>query len=587
MKHSKLFTVIVCILMFICTLSACKKEPPPPPTYSVTFDANGGSILSGDGVQTVTEGADAIPPTVERKGYEFNGWEGSYTSVASDSSVRAKWIPIHTVIFDADGGTVSDTALLKQTVREGESATVPDVVRDGYEFLGWDNSATDVTSDVTIKAKWVRLFTVSYILSGGETTSTTQDKYIKQTIRDGEQATAPQVKRNGYIFKEWKKDINAAGDKITYTAVWERKVYSASEINKLISPATVEISTFRRNNIPLSVGSGFFIDSYGTIVTNYHVVAGAYKIVVKTAQGKEYIATNILGYSKDKDVAYIKVNAMGNETSFIKLSSAKPAVGEAVYALGSSLGLTGTFSSGIVSYVDRVIDNVKFIQTTAPISSGNSGGPLVNQYGEVVGMNTATYTNGQNLNLSITADEISSVSKNKAITVETFFQATCIIKYFPGECVLPFNEVGTSINSHECVSGYTYDTNFSTTSDVDMYLTKVNSDSDLLLIVITADTYEEIYDFSVGIIYSNTSKIYQSSAQFLDWDEQIINETVVQNSDGTYSWLVAMYPPKDKYKSGYKYYGLAVGYADKPMDYSYYSCSLSSEELQAFVEYWG
>ena len=573
--------------MFVCTLSACKKEPPPPPTYSVTFDANGGSILSGDGVQTITEGADAIPPTVERKGYEFNGWEGSYTSVASDSSVRAKWIPVYIVTFDADGGTVSDTALLKQTVREGESATVPDVVRDGYEFLGWDSDATGVTSDVTIKAKWVRLFTVSYILSGGETTSVTQDKYIKQTIRDGEQATAPQVKREGYIFKEWEKAINAAGDKITYTAVWERKVYSATEINKLISPATVEISTFRRNNIPLSVGSGFFIDAYGTIVTNYHVIAGAYKIVVKTAQGKEYTATNILGYSKAKDVAYIKVNAMGNETSFIKLSSAKPAVGEAVYALGSSLGLTGTFSSGIVSYVDRVVDNVKFIQTTAPISSGNSGGPLVNQYGEVIGMNTATYTDGQNLNLSVTADEIRSVSKSNAITVETFFQANCIIKFFPGECVIAFDEVGTSLNSQECVSGYTYDTNFSTTSDVDMYLTKVNSDSDLLLIVITADTYEELYDFSVGIIYSNTSKVYQSSAKFLDWDDQLISEVVIKNSDGTYSWMVAMYPPKDKYKSGYVYYGLAVGYAGKPMDYSYYSCSLSSEELQEFVEYWG
>lgn len=587
MKKSRILSVILLIMAFACLLVGCKKEPPPPPTYSVTFDANGGSILSGDGVQTITEGADAIPPTVERKGYEFNGWEGSYTSVASDISVRAKWIPVYTVTFDADGGTASDTALLKQTVREGESATVPDVVRDGYEFLGWDNDAANVTSDVTVKAKWVRLFTVSYILSGGETTSATQDKYIKQTIRDGEQATAPQVKREGYIFKEWEKEINAAGDKITYTAVWERKVYSATEINKLISPATVEISTFRRNNIPLSVGSGFFIDAYGTVITNYHVIAGAYKIVVKTAQGKEYTATNILGYSKAKDVAYIKVNAMGNETSFIKLSSAKPAVGEAVYALGSSLGLTGTFSSGIVSYVDRVVDNVKFIQTTAPISSGNSGGPLVNQYGEVIGMNTATYTDGQNLNLSVTADEIRSVSKSNAITVETFFQANCILKFFPGEYVIRFDEVGTSLNSQECVSGYTYDTNFSTTSDVDMYLTKVNSDSDLLLIVITADTYEELYDFSVGIIYSNTSKVYQSSAKFLDWDDQLISEVVIKNSDGTYSWMVAMYPPKDKYKSGYVYYGLAVGYAGKPMDYSYYSCSLSSEELQEFVEYWG
>ena len=131
MKKSRILSVILLIMAFACLLVGCKKEPPPPPTYSVTFDANGGSILSGDGVQTITEGADAIPPTVERKGYEFNGWEGSYTSVASDSSVRAKWIPVYTVTFDADGGTASDTALLKQTVREGESATVPDVVRDG------------------------------------------------------------------------------------------------------------------------------------------------------------------------------------------------------------------------------------------------------------------------------------------------------------------------------------------------------------------------------------------------------------------------------------------------------------------------
>lgn len=584
MKNIKTLSAILIIMMIACLFTGCMESIKPVNTYTVTFDANGGSIVVGEGVQTVNEGQDATPPTVERKGYEFDGWDGYYTMVAEDCTIRAKWIPVYTVTFDANGGTASSTSMLKQVIRHGESAAVPEVTREGYEFLGWDSEATNITSDITIRAKWVRLFTVSYVLAGGETQGTSQDQYINQTIREGEEPTAPKVERNGYVFKEWQKSVDDAQSKITYTAVWEKKTYSPTEINKLISPATVEITTYRRNDIPLVMGSGFFIDANGTILTNYHVVDGAFKIVVTTEDKNEYVVTNILGYDEIKDVAYIKINTNGNATPFLKFADAKPTVGEATYAIGSSLGLTGTFSSGIVSFVDREVDGVKFIQTNAPISAGNSGGPLVNQYGEVIGMNTATYTQGQNLNLSVTTDEILSVSKTNVMSVESFFNQTCILQYFPGELTEKLTETSLSTYSHECEDGKTYETTFLSSRDIDTYLTHVDSKDELLLIVITANTYNELNSINGGIIYSNTPKVFQDNASFLGSDYDDYESFFIENADGTWSWIIKLSMPEKQYNKSYTYYGVAIGLVEKPMSYSYYSCSVTEEEYEAYLE---
>ena len=199
---------------------------------------------------------------------------------------------------------------------------------------------------------------------------------------------------------------------------FSNKKLTAEEIFELIAPSTVEINA--EGDTFTSTGTGCFIDDKGTVVTNYHVIESCHTINIKTQDGSTYKVKSVLGFDKDRDLAIIKANCQ-NE-SFVTLKTDEVKTGEKVYTLGSSLGLTGTFSEGIISSASRVVDGFEFIQTTAPISSGNSGGPLVNEYGEVIGITTGAFTEGQNLNLAIPASAINGVSREKEYSINDFFQ---------------------------------------------------------------------------------------------------------------------------------------------------------------------
>ncbi|HET9917992.1 MAG TPA: DegQ family serine endoprotease [Candidatus Binatia bacterium] len=143
-----------------------------------------------------------------------------------------------------------------------------------------------------------------------------------------------------------------------------------------------------------SLGSGFIIDSDGSILTNNHVVENASKIVVKLSDDQEYEA-KVVGRDAKTDIAVIKINAKSSLPAANFGDSDNLEVGEWVVAIGNPFGLDSTVTSGIVSAKGRHIgqgpyDN--FIQTDASINPGNSGGPLINLRGEIVGINTAIFS---------------------------------------------------------------------------------------------------------------------------------------------------------------------------------------------------
>ena len=144
-----------------------------------------------------------------------------------------------------------------------------------------------------------------------------------------------------------------------------------------------------------SLGSGFIIDSDGSILTNNHVVENAQKIVVKLLDDEQEYEAKLVGRDPKTDVAVIKVNAKKNLPAASLGDSDRLEVGEWVVAIGNPFGLDSTVTSGIVSAKGRHIgqgpyDN--FIQTDASINPGNSGGPLINLRGEVIGINTAIFS---------------------------------------------------------------------------------------------------------------------------------------------------------------------------------------------------
>ena len=144
-----------------------------------------------------------------------------------------------------------------------------------------------------------------------------------------------------------------------------------------------------------STGSGFVITEDGYVVTNYHVVEGATAVQVTLHSGAEHKA-EVIGYDDANDVAVLKIEAQG--LAFLKAGSSDDLiVGDQVVAIGNPLGeLTSTMTVGYVSAKDRMIETegarINMIQTDAAINSGNSGGPLLNMKGEVVGITTAKYS---------------------------------------------------------------------------------------------------------------------------------------------------------------------------------------------------
>ena len=115
----------------------------------------------------------------------------------------------------------------------------------------------------------------------------------------------------------------------------------------------------------------------------------------------------------------MKINYSGNP--YLEICDSVARTGEDVYAVGSSLGfLNGTFSNGLVSSVSRKIGVIDCIQTTAAISSGNSGGPLVNAYGEVIGINAFSYVGGENLNLAVDVHMVDQMPMDKNWTINKY-----------------------------------------------------------------------------------------------------------------------------------------------------------------------
>lgn len=182
-----------------------------------------------------------------------------------------------------------------------------------------------------------------------------------------------------------------------------RTEYTATEIYNQAVQYVGEIVTYDRGGDELGLGTGFVISTDGKIVTNYHVIEDAHSADI-TINDKKYKIVSVLAYDVNLDLAVLKINATDLTAATISKNSVD--VGSTVYAIGSSRGMTNSYSQGIVSYANRVTDGVTYIQHDASITHGNSGGPLLNAYGEVIGINTGGLSNSQNLNFAIVASEL-------------------------------------------------------------------------------------------------------------------------------------------------------------------------------------
>lgn len=176
------------------------------------------------------------------------------------------------------------------------------------------------------------------------------------------------------------------------------------DIYKNNSPATVNITSivYQRDFFfqvfpQKGIGSGFIINAEGDIITNNHVIAGSKNITVTTSDQKTYKAT-VAGVDRRSDLAILHITADKKLPHVTLGNSDDLVVGQKVLAIGNPFGLEGTLTTGIVSSLNRSLQNEDgnnlegLIQTDAAINPGNSGGPMFNSRGEVIGINTAIYS---------------------------------------------------------------------------------------------------------------------------------------------------------------------------------------------------
>ena len=204
---------------------------------------------------------------------------------------------------------------------------------------------------------------------------------------------------------------------ITETPLSQIQLPSFSNIVEKVNPSVVSISTqsltrgFFYNSMNSGAGSGIIVKESGFIVTNYHVINNASEVKVHLSNGQSYTA-KIIGADYVSDLAVLKINA-SNLTAAKFANTEKIHVGDWVLTIGNALALKGnpTVTFGIVSGIDRTLttsSNQQFynlIQTDAAINSGNSGGPLINLSGEVIGINHAIIRQAEGVGFAISSSE--------------------------------------------------------------------------------------------------------------------------------------------------------------------------------------
>ncbi len=222
-----------------------------------------------------------------------------------------------------------------------------------------------------------------------------------------------------------------------------------------LEKSVVKINCYNTKDEVIASGSGVILFDDTTIVTNFHVIDGVYYVHIITDEDMIYQCNGILAYSKEDDLAILKVEkplgldplSIGTSTAVMK--------GEPVVAIGSPLGLKNTVSTGVLS--GRVnYDDSEELQFTAPISSGSSGGALFNNAGEVIGITYASYIDGQNLNLAIPVESVDRLYQKAESEIQTTVEELCekehneLIDFWNGKeidlySIIPLSESNTSL----------------------------------------------------------------------------------------------------------------------------------------------
>ncbi|UCD88701.1 MAG: serine protease [Desulfobacterales bacterium] len=186
------------------------------------------------------------------------------------------------------------------------------------------------------------------------------------------------------------------------------------QVTSNVQHAVVKITTYDVEMEQIGIGSGFFIDEDGVLITNYHVLNGAYTAYAKTYDGREYQIQRVLAYNKTADLIKVKVKIPEKSFHKVEVTRDIPRIAERILVVGSPLGLDQTVSEGIVSAVREFPNIGKIFQMSAPASRGSSGSPVINMDGKVIGVVSFIVEPGQNLNFAVAGQSVLDLKDEKS-----------------------------------------------------------------------------------------------------------------------------------------------------------------------------
>jgi len=241
---------------------------------------------------------------------------------------------------------------------------------------------------------------------------------IQQTKDDLQKQILDNKAQNQEQILELSNSLLATKSDIS-TQLNEIKAEAGSDFSGIISsviPGVVSVGT------DISQGSGFIITSDGYIITNAHVLSGGHYVRVLTYESDSWVSASFVGYDSTMDIAIIKID--GNGYDYLDFDDSDDlAIGEKVIALGNPLGLSFSVTEGIISGLNREGSNniPAYIQIDAPLNRGNSGGPLINKKGKVIGVNNFKIQGGENIGFALESnyavDTINTIFENQNLTV--------------------------------------------------------------------------------------------------------------------------------------------------------------------------
>jgi|WetSurMetagenome_2_1015567.scaffolds.fasta_scaffold08930_4 tetratricopeptide (TPR) repeat protein len=204
---------------------------------------------------------------------------------------------------------------------------------------------------------------------------------------------------------------------LVLAGVWLRPAANAQDalpaLVKRLQPSVVLVQTYADSGKRLRQGSAFFVGMRGDVITNYHVISGAYRAQIKTSDGETFSVKGVVAMDATRDLVRLATDTPTESAHPLLIGRDLPEVGETVVVIGSPLGLEQTVTDGIVSAIRTLKPQGQVIQMSAPISPGSSGSPVVNLRGQVVGVASFLRDDGQNLNFAVPAGELLEMAVGK------------------------------------------------------------------------------------------------------------------------------------------------------------------------------